>query len=169
MVNTMNTTKRYEFGIKIDLLNDMVAKKISNRVSDVREQAVRFNYVDLDSTATDMYNRAYDLYVQGRYKYEPKFTGERYNLLTHAAGVIVITHRFNKVKWEITAALKAGTSVAILKPFSSFELKRRDKIKNRKVLSYSSSIRISKIWQAAFATGVPGPKIAATPALYKKS
>ena len=34
---------------------------------------------------------------------------------------------------------------------------------------YSSSIRISRIWQAAFATGVPGPKIAATPALYRKS
>lgn len=33
---------------------------------------------------------------------------------------------------------------------------------------YSSS-RISRIWHAALATDVPGPKIAATPALYKKS
>lgn len=31
--------------------------------------------------------------------------------------------------------------------------------------TYSSSIKISNIWQAAFATGVPGPKMAATPAL----
>ena len=30
---------------------------------------------------------------------------------------------------------------------------------------YSSSIRMSRIWQAALATGVPGPKMAATPAL----
>ena len=36
-----------------------------------------------------------------------------------------------------------------------------------KFRTYSSSIRISRIWQAAFATGVPGPKIAATPALYR--
>ena len=33
------------------------------------------------------------------------------------------------------------------------------------VADYSSSNRISRIWQAAFATGVPGPKMAATPAL----
>lgn len=37
------------------------------------------------------------------------------------------------------------------------------------LLTYSSSSKISSIWQAAFATGEPGPKIAATPALYKKS
>ena len=127
MVNDMaktNVNKRYAFGVKIDLLGDLVAKKISNRVSDVRDQAVKYNYVDLDTAATEMYNRAYDLYVQGRYHYEPKFTGERYSLLTHAAGLIVLTHRFNKVQWEVTTAIKAGTSVVILKPFDSFELVR---------------------------------------------
>ena len=34
---------------------------------------------------------------------------------------------------------------------------------------YYSLIRISKIWLADLATEEPGPKIAATPALYKKS
>ena len=33
------------------------------------------------------------------------------------------------------------------------------------VSDYSSSNKISNIWQAALATGVPGPKMAATPAL----
>ncbi len=34
---------------------------------------------------------------------------------------------------------------------------------------YYSLIRISRIWLADLATEEPGPKIAATPALYKKS
>ncbi len=34
---------------------------------------------------------------------------------------------------------------------------------------YYSAIRISRIWLADLATEEPGPKIAATPALYKKS
>ena len=111
------TNKRFDFGVKMDLLSDIVAKKIQNRVTDVRDQAVRLNYVDLDTQATEMYNRAYDLFAQGRYRYEPKFTGERYNLLAKAAGLLVLTYRYDKVKWEVTTALKSGTSVAVFSPY----------------------------------------------------
>lgn len=118
MVNT-NVNKRYDFGVKIDLLHDMPARTIRARVSDVRDQAVRLNYVDLDSMATELYNRSYELYAQGRYHYEPKFSGERYNLLRKAAGLLVLTYCYDKVKWEVTTALATGTSVAVFSPYKT--------------------------------------------------
>ena len=117
-------TKRYLFGVKLDLLPNVCSKKIRDRVSDVRDQAVCMNYFELDTVASVFYDDAYALYNSGVYRYEPKFTGERYNLLKKGAGLLVFTHRFAKVKWEVTTALKLGTSVAILKPFSSEKLYR---------------------------------------------
>lgn len=136
MVNNMtntNVNKRYEFGVKIDLLHDKPSQKICDRVSDVREQAVRLNYVDLDTMATEMYNRAYDLFAQGRYKFAPKFTGERYNLLRKAAGLLVLTYRYDKVKWEVTTALAAGTSVAVFSPY-----KKPDMVKLHSVAQWET-------------------------------
>jgi hypothetical protein len=119
MNNTNVNVTRYEFGVVIDLLPDMPARKVRDRISDVRDQAVRMNYVNLEIAAMDRYNRSYDLFVQGRFRYEPKLTTERYSLLTKSAGLLVLTHRYNKVKWEVSTALAHGTSVAILKPFGN--------------------------------------------------
>lgn len=116
----MNNTKRYDFGVMIDMLPDMPSRKIRDRVSDVRDQAVKMNYQSLDEVAQRMYEaRAMQEAMYGvRKGYKPaSFSGQKYHLLCTAAGLLVLTHRFNKVKWEVSTALAHGTRVAILKPF----------------------------------------------------
>lgn len=125
MVNNMNNSKevkRYDFGVVVDLLPDVTARKIRDRVTDVRDQAVRMNYQSLDVVAQQLYEaRAIQESMYGvRKGSKPAtFSGQKFHLLCAASGVLVLTHRYNKVKWEVSTALAHGTKVAILKPFGT--------------------------------------------------
>jgi hypothetical protein len=115
----MTNTKRYDFGVTIDLLSDMPARSIRARVSDVRNQATQLHYALLDTVAEQVYNRAMELFITGRYHFEPKYSTERYNLLRKASGLLVLTYRYDKVKWEVTTALSGGTPVCVFSPYKT--------------------------------------------------
>ena len=121
-MNNSKEVKRYDFGVVVDLLPDVTARKIRDRVTDVRDQAVRMNYQSLDAAAQQLYEaRAIQESMYGvRKGSKPAtFSGQKFHLLCSASGVLVLTHRFAKVKWEVSTALAHGTKVAILKPFST--------------------------------------------------
>ena len=132
MVNDMynaKEVKRYDFGVVIDLLPDMPSRKIRERVTGVRDTAVNNNFYSLEETALKHYEVSMDKYLNMSARNaqlglapswkEPTVSGQKFHLLCTAKGLVVLTHRFNKVKWEVTTALKAGTKVAVLKPYGT--------------------------------------------------
>lgn len=115
---------RYEYGVKIDLLHDVPARSIRNRVSDVRDQATNACYRNLEDAAQDNYDVAMELYNKAIYKYAPRLTGERYALLRRAAGIIILTYRYETVKWDVTKAVEAGTPVYVFSPYKKPDMVR---------------------------------------------
>lgn len=120
----MNSMKNYNYGVAIDLLHDMPARKIRERVTDIRNQRVNKGYKLLEDAATEEYNFEMDMYANARYRFEPKYTTVRYHILRGCTNLLVLTYQYREVKWEVTKALETGVPVYVFSPYKKQDLIR---------------------------------------------
>ena len=114
--------QRFNYGVKLDLLHDRCAKRISKRVDEIRDWSTQQGFIGLDKATADLYKHDEDMYLQAIYKWAPKESTCRYNLIRGSHGFLVLTYSLKKVKWEIIKALEAGNVVVLFMPYQKRDL-----------------------------------------------